>query len=1477
MKRIVYFFFKGAIILTVIGIILVAALYLLRGQLIAPQIQRWLENSIKSQLSMDVAIGNISGSYLTNFEVTNVTTSTPAPVGVLVSLDLSRLRVSYNLLSILKGLNAFLDDAAIVLESARLELDLSREGGDPPTPRQSDATGVVFLPELLPRIRIDDTSVILRGSGYETTFKGIALETRPRRLMTGVIGLNVSEWSWRHPAFQTGKTALSADIEYTPEKIAVKRLMLDEFELAEMVQIGLNSLPERMPFKANLHAAGGQLALDGELGPSDLLGRIKADHLNLAQISSIFQPVLALEGTISLTGKITLPLEQPLDFASDLNLELNQGNIYGFAAEKLNLQAATKDGKMRVDKLDLQTGKNLVELRNVNSSSQAVFGGDVEGILQTLAGGFSFDCRDIPALISLAGVDLSSQIDTVPTHRLLLKGEAGGGDIVISGGSLTTDQGHIRLDPSRLALPSMNRPFKDIAIQAAMDIDLPDLEQIGRLFKIPQLGGSVQGHATVTGTVGAPGGTANINAKGLSFQEVAYGDLTVIATADSQTATISSATLVRGGDRITGQGEFHYANQKLENVKLEFRLSDLSFYADKFWPEHWNITKGKPRIGGSIAGKASIKGPLTMPSGTADIILGKMSFEGTQFGSADIRLRSNGQKITVENFGLRQAKDRIDLTGAFDLNSQVLDGVKLDIAISDVGAYTNHFFHQKQPIAASIRGNIKASGPLLEPKARVDISLKEVQTSEVKISSAIFKLHSSGRRIHIDLVQVNTPVGEAKLAGNLLRGPADSEFDLELTDLSLSGQNTQLALKKPGSMHFTRKGDLSIKDLSLGGPNGDVHLRGSLAAQKNADLTLKITNFSSQGWFESLITNRVGFSGLNAHIHLLGTLSKPSLSVVGDLSKLDSPEDRLSLSGRFDLSYTKDGINIRQFQWQGGPGQLIAVTGTIPVNFMEKPLLRQGRLAVDARISVPDLTEFNQFFPDYIPADGDLHATLQVDGSWKTPSGKFNFRSQGLNDPPNLKSMPPGPIDIDGNIRLDGKKLVVESIKIDSPKLTFAGGGDWAGMPTLSELLQGKTTKLTGNVDMKGNLNVDDLSWLAAENQSLRRASGKFEADVTMKGPILNPAMNAVVRLSDGELRPDMTVPSMQALNLDAVVTPAGARLQTFTGELGGAPFQVTGSVMRKSESGATADLRLQGKNLLFVRSEGLKVRADTDITVKGPLDRLEVAGEVAITDGRLVKYIDFLGVLKGSSKPKIDMGLQLFSIPQPPLSDMVFDVRIVSKNPFTIRNNLAKGAVRPELKLTGTGKIPVLDGKVYVEPTRLSLPAGRLVLESGFLHFDPNRPDRPTLNLVGTSKMLGYEITMLVEGPYDEPVVTLSSVPPLTNDELLLLVIAGQQPKTSDDAQVSRQQGMNVAVFLGRDLITRWFGSDSVEAGESIMDRFDISIGRAVTRSGEETIEAGFRLADGVLRDGDKLYLTGEKDIFDFYNAGLKIVFRFR
>ena len=109
------------------------------------------------------------------------------------------------------------------------------------------------------------------------------------------------------------------------------------------------------------------------------------------------------------------------------------------------------------------------------------------------------------------------------------------------------------------------------------------------------------------------------------------------------------------------------------------------------------------------------------------------------------------------------------------------------------------------------------------------------------------------------------------------------------------------------------------------------------------------------------------------------------------------------------------------------------------------------------------------------------------------------------------------------------------------------------------------------------------------------------------------------------------------------------------------------------------------------------------------------------------------------------------------------------------------------------------------------------------------------------------------------------------------MLLLTGQPPKSSGGRASGTKQGLNVAMFLGRDLVSRLSGDDSEEGLESIIDRFDVEVGRGITQRGEETIHSQFRLKNNVLVDGDSLYLTGERDYFDYYNGGVKLVFRFR
>ena len=124
---------------------------------------------------------------------------------------------------------------------------------------------------------------------------------------------------------------------------------------------------------------------------------------------------------------------------------------------------------------------------------------------------------------------------------------------------------------------------------------------------------------------------------------------------------------------------------------------------------------------------------------------------------------------------------------------------------------------------------------------------------------------------------------------------------------------------------------------------------------------------------------------------------------------------------------------------------------------------------------------------------------------------------------------------------------------------------------------------------------------------------------------------------------------------------------------------------------------------------------------------------------------------------------------------------------------------------------------------------------------------------------------------------LTLSSTPPLGDDELLLLVLTGQPPSALGHETARRRAGMNMAVFLGRDLLARIFHGDDPPSDEAILERFHIDVGRDITRRGDETIEAELRLVDDLIRPGNRLFITSEKDVYDDFNIGLKIVFRFR
>jgi hypothetical protein len=855
-----------------------------------------------------------------------------------------------------------------------------------------------------------------------------------------------------------------------------------------------------------------------------------------------------------------------------------------------------------------------------------------------------------------------------------------------------------------------------------------------------------------------------------------------------------------------------------------------------------------------------------------------LSLGGRPLGEATLSGRSTGARLVVDAAEIHRGEDRFVASGTVDLGARHLEGVAVDAAVADVGPDLAGLFPQGREVDGGVTLALHATGPFAAPEGSLVATLRDGRVGDLAIPEARLRARASAGQVIVESLAAHTDQGDVAASGTVIPRPDDAAVAVVLDALTVSREGTALALTEPARLTLRRGGPYAVDRLTLRGAVGGVELAGVLSPEGESDLTLVLHELDSDGWLDALVGERVTFSGLEATLHAAGTPAAPRLAAVGRVRRFAGAGTAVPFTGAFDLAYGEGRLRVNRFDWSAGNGQRLAVTASLPVDPTVAGWLSPGGVTLDAAIDLPDLRWLGDLLPPELRRDGSMRATATVTGTWDRPVGRLDVAADGVPVPKALRPAPSGPYAVVVAASVDGHDLSLEDLRVESPAAHLTAAGHWWDLPSLRRLFaQGEDRSLTGTVHLDGAFGLSDLGWAAARVDGVRRIAGAIEGEVTVDGPVDAPQATARLEVEDGEVRPDADLPAVRAIRATAEVTPGEVRIVEASGEVGGAPFRLTGIVARPTAGRPVVDVTLAGENLLLFRSEGVKVRADADLQVSGPVAQLAVAGELAITDGRLVKNIDLLTAVPGWGRPKASHRVQLFSIPEPPLRDATLDVRVTTSKPFEIKSNIARGTVRPELSLRGTGEIPVVEGEVYVDPLRIALPAGILRVESGVVRFLADDPDRPRVDLVGRARMLGYDISAVVEGPYDEPVVTLSSVPPLLEEELLLLLLTGHPPKTGASQAATNAAGMNVAVYVGRGLLTRLFAGQSVESDESVLDRFEVEIGRGVTRAGQETIDAQFRLAEDVLRDGDVLYITTEKDVYDDVNAGLKIVFRFK
>jgi Uncharacterized protein conserved in bacteria len=407
-------------------------------------------------------------------------------------------------------------------------------------------------------------------------------------------------------------------------------------------------------------------------------------------------------------------------------------------------------------------------------------------------------------------------------------------------------------------------------------------------------------------------------------------------------------------------------------------------------------------------------------------------------------------------------------------------------------------------------------------------------------------------------------------------------------------------------------------------------------------------------------------------------------------------------------------------------------------------------------------------------------------------------------------------------------------------------------------------------ITAKARLPRSSVNFVRQFVPAMEQLDGDLGLDVDVTGTIGKPNLSGAGDVTVNVARfTNVTLPALRNFSARLSFAQNALSLERFGGDLAGGPFTMNGRITFPKLTEPTLDLQLKANSVLLARNDTLTARADIDLKVTGPFAAATVSGNVAMTNSHILKNIDLIPIgLPGRPAPEPPSERPEFSIPTPPLRDWKFDVAIKTKDPVLIRGNLATGEATSDLKLTGTGLHPGLQGLVRMENVEATLPFSRLEVSRGSLTFDPSDSMNPRIDLQGTSVLRDYTVRVYVYGTVLSPEAIFSSEPPLPQEEIISLIATGatrQELSGSNNVLAGR-----AASLLVQQLYRKIVKKGEPTQSNAFFNRLDLDLGTVDPRTGQQQATARFKI-------NDRLVLTGDVGVRGDFRGKLKYLIRFR
>jgi len=477
-------------------------------------------------------------------------------------------------------------------------------------------------------------------------------------------------------------------------------------------------------------------------------------------------------------------------------------------------------------------------------------------------------------------------------------------------------------------------------------------------------------------------------------------------------------------------------------------------------------------------------------------------------------------------------------------------------------------------------------------------------------------------------------------------------------------------------------------------------------------------------------------------------------------------------------TFASSGVTLKDVELRAGNNSLLEGSAFIPIDIFAIVAGKDWRGAIDS--------EREAYLRAVTPKELALGSLLQLAGQSLPLEAKFRVNVEAGGPPARLEAkgdlaahdivwkqsgIPPAQLGAkfsaaEGKAALDGLLEIkgFQSLQLSAHMpfgLMHSDRGDWRWLNPSGEF--------EAHIDFPRT----DLGVLRPFLPKLQKLTGSLSGRLNLSGTIGSPRTDGWIALKDGGVEFSDDAPPVK--NTEATLAFDGTSLvvKSFRGAIGTGPYEISGSVGLADPKNPAWALHFSGKDIPLVRSAGMKVHANMDLSATGNNSSGTVRGPVRLTNSRISKRLHVTLQLPGAPGAAPDFEPPVFNVPDP-FGRWTLDINIANETPFLIRGSMSEGTIIPAVNLAGPLARPLPTGRVLLKDVEAFLPSATMTIHDGRMDFFPDSPWIPILDVRGVARLPEHDVQAFAFGPLNERKLILRSEPPLPQESLVLLLDTG-------------------------------------------------------------------------------------------------------